>query len=606
MSKRFEEKDFQNESSLRVFRDIMGLLREYRKYIFSAILFNVLVAVCDTLFPILNRYGINSFIEADTMNGFPWFVAAYVVLIAVMGTAIYFFFYFSGKIEMEFAYGLREKLFTKIEKLPFSFFDTTSSGWLLSRLTSDINRLAEIAGWSLSDMFWALSMIVITSATMIFINYRLAFLIILVIIPIGFISYYFQIRILKGYRNLRKENSKVTNLFAESINGVKTTKTLVLQQENEHSFNAETEIMKKVSVRVGRLTAVFRPVINFISSLAIALVIWYGGLLSVRETLDFGTLLLFIQYAQNFFVPIKDLAGIIAEVQLATASAERIIHIIETPEAIYDSAEVIGKYGDLENPRYENYEEFEGMVEFRDVGFYYNPEETILDNFNLRVEPKQTVALVGETGGGKSTIVNLLCRFYEPTSGRILIDGRDYKERSIGWLHHNLGYVMQSPHLFNGTIRDNIKYGKLDAEESEIIRAAKLVNADKFIEKFADGYDTNVGEGGNNLSTGQKQLISLARAIIGNPSLIVLDEATASIDTETEKQIQGAIDNILKDKTSFIIAHRLSTIVNADIIVVIAKGRIIESGSHSELMDKKGHYYSLYTNQFSNEILSKV
>jgi ATP-binding cassette subfamily B protein len=606
MSNRFEEKDFQNESSFKVFKDVAKLLKDYKKYISKAIMFNILVAICDTLFPILNRYGINKFINTDSTTGFTSFILVYVVMILIMSIAIYFFFYYSGKIEMEFAYGLREKLFTKIEKLPFSFFDTNSSGWLLSRLTSDINRLAEIAGWSLSDIFWAVSLIVITSITMLVINYKIALLIIIIIIPIGFISYFFQIRILKGYRNVRKENSKVTNLFAESINGVKTTKTLVLQKENEINFDSETEIMKKVSIKVGRLTAIFRPAINFISSLAIALTIWYGGILSIKEILDFGTLLLFIQYAQNFFVPIKDLAGIVAEIQLATASAERIIHIIDTPEAIYDSEEVIKKYGNLESPIIENYEKFVGTIEFKDVSFYYNKEEIILDKFNLKVEPKETVALVGETGGGKSTIVNLLCRFYEPISGDILIDNKNYKERSIGWLHYNLGYVLQSPHLFNGSIYDNIKYGKLNATKEEVINAAKLVNANLFIDKFENGYDTNVGEGGNNLSTGQKQLISLARAIIGDPSLIILDEATASIDTETEKQIQNAIDNIMKDKTSFIIAHRLSTIVNADKIVVIDQGKIIEIGNHEFLMKQKGYYYHLYTNQFSNEILSKI
>lgn len=606
MSKSFEEKDFQNENAVTIFKDVAKLLKDYNKPISMAIIFNILVAICDTIFPILNRFGINKFIENKSNTGFLDFILLYAFFIIIMSISIYFFFYYSGKIEMEFAYGLREKLFTKIQKLPFSFFDRNSSGWLLSRLTSDINRLAEIVGWSLSDIFWAVSLIIITSIIMIVINYKLALLIIIIIIPIGFISYYFQIRILSGYRNVRKENSKVTNLFAENINGVKTTKTLVLQHENEINFDIESKLMEKVSVKVGRLTAIFRPAINLISSLAVASIIWYGGILSINELLDFGTLLLFIQYAQNFFVPIKDLAGIIAEIQLATASAERIIHIINTPEAIYDSQRVIDKYGTIENPKYENYEIFAGEIEFKNVTFYYNEEEPILDNFNLVVKPKETIALVGETGGGKSTIVNLLCRFYEPISGNIYIDGKDYKERSIGWLHHNLGYVLQSPHLFNGSIYDNIKYGKIDATEEEVINAAKLVNANSFINKFEFRYQTNVGEGGNNLSTGQKQLISLARAIIGNPSLIVLDEATASIDTETEKQIQKAIDNIMKDKTSFIIAHRLSTIINADKIVVVDKGKIIEIGNHNDLMKLKGYYYSLYMNQFNNEILNNI
>ena len=287
---------------------------------------------------------------------------------------------------------------------------------------------------------------------------------------------------------------------------------------------------------------------------------------------------------------------------MAQASGERIVYLLESEPSIVDSDEVIEKYGTIFEPKTENYEDIKGDVEFKNICFKYENGQEVLKYFNLKVEAGKTIAIVGETGAGKSTIVNLLCRFYEPTSGELLIDGVDYRKRSLGWLHSKLGYVLQAPHLFEGTIEENIRYGNLSATREEIIEAAKLVNADEFIQSFKDGYDTKVGEGGNRLSTGQKQLISFARAVLAKPSIFILDEATSSIDTETEKIIQYGIENIMKGKTSFVIAHRLSTIVNADRIIVISKGEKIEDGNHESLMRQKGTYYKLFTNQFNEDL----
>lgn len=317
--------------------------------------------------------------------------------------------------------------------------------------------------------------------------------------------------------------------------------------------------------------------------------------------LSYGVFVMFISYTIQFFDPVSQLAGTIAEIQQAQASAERIISLVETEPDIWDKKEVIEKYGDLFTPKKENWEQINGDIEFKNLYFSYKNGEKVFQNFNLNIKKGQTIALVGETGSGKSTIVNLLCRFYEPTSGEILIDGKDYRQRSLLWLQSNLGYVLQSPHLFSGTIKDNIRYGKLDATDEEIIRAAKLVDAHQFIMETENGYDTDVGENGGNLSTGQKQLISFARAIVGNPAIFVLDEATSSIDTETERVIQNAIEKVLSDRTSFVVAHRLSTIVSADKIIVLRKGKIEESGTHGELLRNKGYYYRLYTNQLLQE-----
>ena len=355
-------------------------------------------------------------------------------------------------------------------------------------------------------------------------------------------------------------------------------------------------------------SALFLPIVISMGSIGTGFALWLGGGNVISGTISFGTFVMFITYTVQFFDPVSQLAGTIAELQNAQASAERIINLIETQPDIWDRKDVIEKYGDLFNGKKENWEPIHGDIEFKDVCFSYKNGETVLENFNLKVKKGATIALVGETGSGKSTLVNLICRFYEPISGEILIDGKDYRERSLLWLQSSIGYVLQSPHLFSGTIRENIRYGKLEASDDEIEAAAKLVNAHGFIMKTDKGYDSQVGEGGGNLSTGEKQLISFARAIVSNPALFVLDEATSSIDTETERMIQNAIEKVLSDRTSFVVAHRLSTIVSADKILVIRNGKITESGTHRELLKKKGYYYNLYTNQLleEKELESKI
>jgi ATP-binding cassette, subfamily B, bacterial len=338
-----------------------------------------------------------------------------------------------------------------------------------------------------------------------------------------------------------------------------------------------------------------------LGSIGTALALWFGGKGVLLQTLSYGTLVLFVQYTIQFFEPVRELARIFAELQSAQASAERILSMVETEPEITDSKEVIDKYGDSFSPKKGSWPHITGNISFNNVSFAYKDGEHVLENFNLEVKAGETIALVGETGSGKSTIVNLACRFYEPTEGQVLIDGVDYTKMPIAWLQSNLGYVLQTPHLFSGTVIDNIRYGKLDATEEEVINAAKLVNAHEFISKLEKGYEGEVGEGGNRLSTGEKQLVSFARAILANPRIFVLDEATSSIDTETEHIIQEAIQTVLEGRTSFIIAHRLSTIRSADRILVIRDGKVTEQGSHKQLMKQKGYYYRLYTNQFMEE-----
>ncbi len=606
MSNRFEEKDFSNDGlNLSMWKKILKLFKPYTKYIVYLIVLNTIIALSDVLTTLLNKRALDDFVGGNNADSILSFALLYLAIILAVTFCHIMYFKVAAKTENGFSYDLRKQLFEKLQNLSFSYYDVTPSGWLMSRMTSDIFRLSEILTWSFAELFWGIPLMVFSTIVMFKYNVTLTWMVLIVVPILALVVFYFQKRIMRNYREVRKSNSIITNGFNESINGAKTTKTLVLEDSNYSEFKKDTANFYNVSFKAGRLTSIFRPLVTFISSIAMALVIWVGGQLVFSKTLSFGVLYVFVTYSQQFFEPLRTIAILFQDFQMAQASGERIISLLESEPSIVDSPEVIEKYGTILDPKIENYEDIVGDVEFKHVDFKYDNGQEVLKDFNLKVEAGKTIAIVGETGAGKSTIVNLVCRFYEPSSGELLIDGVDYRKRSLGWLHSKLGYVLQAPHLFEGTIEDNIRYGNLNASKQEIIEAAKLVNAHEFIMSFKDGYNTLVGEGGNRLSTGQKQLISFARAVLAKPSIFILDEATASIDTETEKIIQFGIENIMKGKTSFVIAHRLSTIVNADRILVIDKGKIIEDGTHEELMKQEGTYYKLFTNQF-NENLERI
>jgi len=608
MSKQLEEQEYNTDSLDRgLWSRIFKLLIVHKKQLIYMFVVVILVAIVDVAFPILNKFAIDYFVQGNgTHQEIMLFGVVYFAFILMQSFNVFGFIRQAGRVEMDFAYDVRQRAFKKIQELSFSFFDKTPQGWIMARMTSDIGRLAEILSWSLMDLAWGVAVMIGVTIAMLIVNWKLA-LIVLTVVPIlAVISVWFQIRILKNYREVRKVNSKITAAFSEGISGAKTIKTLVLEEQQDKDFSSLTMTMKSRSINAAILSSIFMPIVMGLTSISVAILLWYGGHEVLVKSIEFGTLMMFTQYASQFFDPLRQIARLIAELQLAQASAERVLTLLESEPEIVDREEVIEKYGTILEPKTENYELMTGNVQFKDIEFYYNVDEPILQKFNLTVNAGETVALVGETGSGKSTIVNLLCRFYEPIQGEVLIDGTDYRQRSIGWLHSNLGYVLQAPHLFSGTIKENIRYGKLKAMDEEIIEAAKYVNAHEFIMKLEKGYDTEVGEGGGRLSTGEKQLISFARAVIRKPSIFVLDEATSSIDTQTEQIIQHAIDKLLKEKTSFIIAHRLSTIVNADKILVIRKGKIVEQGRHQELLNLKGYYYRLYTNQFNEELQNQL
>ncbi|NBI07812.1 ABC transporter ATP-binding protein [Senegalia massiliensis] len=597
----FKEEEYSKNLNIGIWKRIFKYMKNYKKHLYLLGFIMLSVAAIDIIFPLMTKRAIDNYVVPGNTDGLIRFSFIYLVLILIQVINVGAFIAVAGKVEMGIQYDIRKLGFKKLQELSFTYYDKTPIGWIMARMTSDVRRLGETISWGIVDSAWGLTFMLGVGIVLFVLNFKLALITLSVVPVLAIISVYFQNKILNSYRGVRKLNSQITGAFSEGISGAKTTKTLVREEENLKEFKNYTSSMKLISIRAAIFSALFLPIVLTLGSIGTGLALWFGGRAVVFGEITYGTLVAFLSYTALFFEPVRELARVFAELQSAQASAERVLSLVEMTPDIKDTKDVILKYGDILNPKEENWENIKGDIEFENVSFQYQNGEKVLDNFNLKINAGETVALVGETGSGKSTIVNLACRFYEPTEGKILIDGVDYKSRSLSWLHSNIGYVLQSPHLFSGTIRENIRYGSKNASENDIIEAAKRVNAHEFIEKLEKKYDTEVGEGGGKLSTGQKQLVSFARAIVSNPSIFVLDEATSSIDTETEKKIQYAIEKVLKNRTSFIIAHRLSTIINADKILVVKNGKIIEHGNHNELLKLKGYYYKLYTNQLEEQ-----
>lgn len=581
--------------------------KAYKKNIMLMFLTGILATLGDTIFPLFNQYAINNFIGKKELKGIGLFALVYLIAVIFQIVMDFISVYISSNIEISVARDLRNSSFNHLQSLSFSYFNQNNVGYIHARVMSDTGRIGRIASWDLFDIMWSSTYIIGAFVVMFSLNAKLA-LVIAALIPVAaIIVAVFQKNLLNLNREVREINSKITGNFNEGITGAKEIKTLVAEGRMKKNFERDTLNMRRKSIRATHFSALSSSLVSFVGSVIIALVLMQAGVLSVEGVMLIGTLSVFMSYAQGIIEPISNITLTFADIISASVNIERFTGLMETKSDVADSKEVIEKYGDIFNPKKENWEELYGDIEFKDVTFKYpDGDEYVLEHFNLKVPQGTNVAIVGETGAGKSTLVNLVCRFFEPTEGQVLIDGRDARERSGQWLHSNIGYVLQSPHLFSGTIRENLRYGKPDATDEEIMEALKLVSATAVVEKMEKGLDSEVGEGGDLLSTGEKQLISFARAIIAKPKILVLDEATSSIDTVTEKIIQDAIEKVITGRTSFVIAHRLSTIVNADVILVVKDGKIIEKGKHKELMKQKGYYYGLFTRQFENSVVDEL
>ena len=594
----------QNNKSfqLSTWKRLLPFLKPYRWLMLLLILTNIIISVVDVLLPLFQRYAVDHFIEQRSLAGFQTFIAGYVVVIVLQVLSFVFYTLSAMKMEMHMGRDLKKACFVHLQTLSFSYYNVTPVGYILARVMSDTNKISAITAWDMVDILWALTYVLSAFISMAILDLRLALLVMIIVPIIAVLTTYFQKKILFWNRKVRAINSRLTGAYNEGIMGAKTSKTLVIEDKNTEEFSELTEEMRSASVRAAGLNALYIPLVMLASSAATAIVLVRGGDMVLEHGMLIGTLSAFTTYAVSIFEPIQQMARVLANIISVQPNIERVMGLLDQKPNIVDSPAVIEKYGDSFHPKKENWEEIRGDIEFDDVSFRYpDGEEEVLSHFSLKIPAGTTVAIVGETGAGKSTLVNLACRFFEPTSGRILIDGVDYRERSQLWLHSRLGYVLQNPHLFSGTVMENIRYGRLDATDEEVRAASKAVSADTVVEHLENGYDSDVGEGGDKLSTGEKQLVSFARAVLADPAIFVLDEATSSIDTQTEQLIQNATLNLLKGRTSFLIAHRLSTIRQADLILVVKDGKIVEQGKHEELLKKGGYYHDLYSKQFQQE-----
>ncbi|NLI43981.1 MAG: ABC transporter ATP-binding protein [Chloroflexi bacterium] len=577
-----------------VLKRLFSTLRPHRKTLLGGVLAIVVVSLLDAYFTILSKRIIDEGIALQDKAAVLRFFMIYGAIVLVQAVGVFFFIYLVGVQGERVRYDLRKQLFNHLQDLSLSYFSKTPLGWIMSRVTSDTEKMAELLTWGVIDTAYAFVSIIVSAVFMFTINWQLALIVLFSLPVMIYAAFKFRLRIYHHYRLSRKANSRMTASLNENITGVRVVKALRREDRNLNDFKVLSTAMYKSSYRAAYLSALFQPTIQMVSAISLGLILWRGGIKVELGSITIGGLQAFISYIMMILWPIQDLARVYADMQNAVASSERVFSLMDTRPAIDN------------RPNASQAVSLAGDIDFENVSFRYEEDEPVIRNISFHIPYGQSVALVGPTGGGKTTLVNLLCRFYEPTEGVIRIAGRNYLDLDLHTIQSRIGVVLQTPHLFSGSIRENIRYGKLDATDAEIEEAAKLAGAHDFIQHFEHGYDQNVGEGGNLLSVGQKQLISIARAILSNPDIFVMDEATSSVDTLTEALIQSGMEKLMTGRTSFIIAHRLSTIKNADKIFVITDGQIAESGNHHSLMLLKGHYYRLYTQQFRHELESKL
>ena len=584
-----EEKEY-GKLTGQIFKRLVQVLKPHWKEVAGFLICITIVSVIDAVTTYLSKNLIDNGITAGDSQAILRTILIYAGMLVFQAACSFGFIYLVGILGERVRYDLRKSMFNHLQELSLSYFSQTPVGWIMSRLGSDTERLADLLTWGILDMTWAIINIGTAAVFMFIINAKLATIVVVMLPLLVVIAFRFRKIILKYYRKSRKMNSQITGAFNESITGVRVIKALGREESNLEEFGELSQGMYDASYKAAWLSALFLPTVQVISAIGLGIVLWQSGLQVQVGAMTIGGIQAFVSYITFIMWPIQDMARVYAQMQNAVASAERIFSLIDTEPEVKDISQTVET------------ETIQGDIRFENVHFHYEENDPVIKGLDFHVQHGEMVALVGPTGGGKTTIVNLLCRFYEPKQGKIYLNGVDYKEMKLQDIQSRIGMVLQTPHLFSGSIQDNIRYGKLNATDEEIVEAAKMAGAHDFIMKFEHGYSQDVGEGGNLLSVGQKQLISIARAILAKPELFIMDEATSSVDTLTEALIQRGMEKLMQDRTSFVIAHRLSTIKRADKIIVIEDGQIMEMGSHRELIKLKGKYYNLYTKQFRHEL----
>lgn len=570
---------------------IWSYLADHRSLMAVVLLMVVASSGLGLLGPFLIGWGIDEFFTTKSTDGFTWLLIGLAAVYGFHSLSLWLQSYWMIGIAQKTVYTMRKQLFTHFLKLPIDFFNKRQHGELMSRVTNDIENVSATLNSSVIQIFSSVLTLVGTLVVMIWLSPLLT-LVTMIIVPLMFWGMkWITTRTGKLYKEQQRRLGEMNGYIEETISGQKIIKSFSQEPKVIEEFRIKNEQLKQSGYWAQTFTGFIPKLMNMLNNLSFTIVAAVGGYFALNDMVSIGTIVIFTEYSRQFTRPLNDLSNQFNTLLSAVAGADRVFDIIDTDEEAIDERKAIAL------------SDIKGEVEFKGVSFSYEKGGDTVSELSFKAEPGESVALVGPTGAGKSTIINLISRFYEPDSGVILIDGNDSKQITRESLRTQMAFVLQDSFLFQGSIRDNIRYGRLDAADEEVEHAAKAANAHSFIERLPDGYDTELSQDDAGISQGQKQLLSIARAILADPSILILDEATSSIDTITELKIQEALQNLLKGRTSFIIAHRLNTIKNADQIIVIENGHIIEKGSHDELLKQEGFYHGLYTSQLEKKML---